>query len=136
MPLELVRILEATTSVIELSGVSALVLGFLINVGSYLRHYRHMAKPDLAKKFKRGLGRTVIIGLEILVAATIVKTVTNEETLRSIGLLAGMIAVRTIISWTMVLEMNGRWPWQSAHRPGVEAVKVSSTTDKIEPENG
>jgi uncharacterized membrane protein len=54
-----------------------------------------------------------VIGLEVLVAATIVKTATKEATLVSIGLLAGMIMVRTILSWTMVLEMEGHWPWQS-----------------------
>jgi uncharacterized membrane protein len=116
MSSELVRLLEITTGIIEIMGVSVLVLGFLISVGRYLRHYRHMAKPDLIQEFKRGLGRTVIIGLEILVAATIVKTVTKEATLISVGLLAGMIAVRTILSWTMVLEMDGHWPWQSGPR--------------------
>jgi uncharacterized membrane protein len=116
MSSELVRLLEITTAVIELLGVSVLVLGFLISVGRYLRHCRRMATSDLVKEFKRGLGRTVLIGLEILVAATIVKTVTKEATLFSVGLLAGMIIVRTIISWTMVLEMDGRWPWQSGPR--------------------
>ena len=113
---ELVRLLEITTAVIEIVGVSVLVLGFLISVGRYLRHYRHMATPELVQEFKRGLGRTVLIGLEILVAATIVKTVTKEATLVSVGLLAGMIAVRTILSWTMALEMDGHWPWQSGPR--------------------
>jgi uncharacterized membrane protein len=114
MSSELVRLLEITTAVIELLGVSVLVLGFLISVGRYLRHYRHMATPDLVQEFKRGLGRTVIIGLEVLVAATIIKTVAKEATLISVGLLAGMIAVRTVLSWTMVLEMDGHWPWQSS----------------------
>jgi len=113
---ELVYLLEITTAVIEILGVSVLVLGFLISVGRYLRHYRHMATPEPVRKFKRGLGRTVIIGLEVLVAATIVKTVTVEATFFSIGLLAGMIGVRTIISWTMVLEIDGHWPWQSGSR--------------------
>ena len=113
---ELVRLLEITTAVIEIVGVSVLVLGFLISMGRYLRHYRHMATSDPVQEFKRGLGRTVIIGLEILVAATIVKTVTVKPSLVSVGLLAGMISVRTIISWTMVLEMDGHWPWQSGSR--------------------
>ena len=116
MPPELVYLLEITTAVIEIVGVSVLVLGFLISVGRYLRHYRHMATPEPVREFKRGLGRTVIIGLEVLVAATIVKTVTVEATFFSVGLLAGMIGVRTIISWTMVLEMEGQWPWQSGPR--------------------
>jgi uncharacterized membrane protein len=113
---ELVRLLEITTAVIEILGVSVLVLGFLISAGWYLRHYRRTATPDPIREFKRGLGRTVIIGLEILVAATIVKTVTVEATLVSVGLLAGMIGVRTIISWAMVLEIDGHWPWQSGPR--------------------
>ena len=113
---ELVRLLETTTAVIEIMGVSVLVWGFLISVGRYLRSYRRMARPALIREFKRGLGRTILIGLEILVAATIVKTVTKEATLISVGQLAGMIAVRTIINWTMVLEMDGHWPWQSGPR--------------------
>lgn len=116
MPAELVRLFEITAATIELLGVSVLVAGFLISVGRYLKHYRHMDRPALVREFKRGLGRTVLVGLEILVAATIVKTVTVKATLFSIGLLAGMIAVRTILSWTMVLEMDGHWPWQSEPR--------------------
>jgi uncharacterized membrane protein len=77
-----------------------------------------MATPDLVQEFKRGLGRTVLVGLEILVAATIVKTVTVEATFSSIGLLAGMIAVRTILSWAIVLEIDGHWPWQPGPRVG------------------
>jgi uncharacterized membrane protein len=113
---ELVHLLEITTAIIEIVGVSVLVLGFFISVGRYLRYYRRMATPDPVLEFKRGLGRTVIIGLEVLVAATIVKTVTVEATFFSVGLLAGMISVRTIISWTMVLEIDGHWPWQSGSR--------------------
>jgi uncharacterized membrane protein len=75
-----------------------------------------MATPDLVQEFKLGLGRTVLIGLEILVAATIVKTVTVKPTLVTIGLLGGIIIVRTILSWAMVLEMDGHWPWQSGPR--------------------
>jgi uncharacterized membrane protein len=116
MPAELVGLLEITTAIIEIVGVSVLVAGFLISVGRYLRHYRRMAPADPVQEFKHGLGRTVLVGLEILVAATIVKTVTVEATLFSVGLLAGMIAVRTILSWSMMLEMDGHWPWQSRPR--------------------
>ena len=113
---EIVRLLEITTVLIEIVGVSVLVLGFLINVGRFVRHYRRRDISDPVQEFKSGLGRTVVIGLEVLVAATIVKTVTMEATLFSVGLLAGMIAVRTILSWTVVLEMDGHWPWQSGPR--------------------
>ena len=116
MSSQLIRLLELITAVIEIVSVGVLVLGFLINVGRYLRHVRHASTTDPVREFKRGLGRTVLIALEILVAATIVRTVTQEATLVSIGLLAGIIVVRTLISWTVVLEIDGRWPWQSAPR--------------------
>jgi uncharacterized membrane protein len=131
---ELVRLLETTTAVIEIMGVSVLVWGFLINVGRYLRYYRRMARPALIREFRRGLGRTILIGLEILVAATILKTVTKEATLVSVGMLAGMVIVRTILSWTIVLEMDGHWPWQSENRLGLIADEVSHTADEIESE--
>jgi uncharacterized membrane protein len=70
--------------------------------------------------YRRALGRVVLIGLEVLVAATIIKTITVTPTLESMGILVFMVAIRTALGWTMVLEMNGRWPWQKS-RP--EAAK-------------
>ena len=91
-------------------------MGFLISLGRYLRHYSHMDNIGLVMEFKRGLGRAVLVGLEILVAATIIKTVTVKPTLVSIDLLGGMIALRTILSWTVTLEIYGHWPWQPLPR--------------------
>ncbi len=59
------------------------------------------------------MGRVILIGLEILLAATIIKTVTLEPTLEILGLLAIMVAIRTTIGWTTALEMSGRWPWRA-----------------------
>jgi len=109
---EIVALLDRIILLIELLGVGVLISGSLFSVGRYVYHSRVLERPDRVQEFKRGLGRSIVIGLEILVAATIVKTTTIKPTLASIGLLAGMIAVRTIINWTMVLEMDGRWPWQ------------------------
>jgi uncharacterized membrane protein len=52
--------------------------------------------------------------LEVLVAATIIKTISVNPTLESMGLLAFMVIIRTIIGWTTVLEIRSRWPWQQA----------------------
>ena len=109
---EIVALLDRIILLIELLGVGVLITGSLFSVGRYVYHSHALERTDRIKDFKRGLSRSVVIGLEILVAATIVKTTTIKPTLASIGLLAGMIAVRTIINWTMVLEMDGRWPWQ------------------------
>jgi uncharacterized membrane protein len=62
--------------------------------------------------YKVRIGRTLLLGLELLVAADIVKTIALELTYVSLALLAGLIAIRTFLSWTLVLEIEGRWPWQ------------------------
>jgi len=54
----------------------------------------------------------LLLGLEVLVAADIVKTIAIQLTFTSLGLLAGLVVVRTFLSWTLVLEIEGRWPWR------------------------
>ena len=58
------------------------------------------------------LGRTLLLGLEILVAADIVRTVALEATLESVVVLALLVLVRTFLSWALEVEIEGRWPWQ------------------------
>jgi len=53
----------------------------------------------------------------VLVAADIVKTIAIELTFTSLGLLAGLVLVRTFLSWTLVLEIEGRWPWRRGPMP-------------------
>ena len=67
--------------------------------------------------YKIRIGRSLLLGLEVLVAADIVKTIAHELTFISLGLLAGLVLVRTFLSWTLVLEIEGRWPWQREPSP-------------------
>ena len=64
------------------------------------------------KRYRQALARSILIGLEVLVSATIIKTITVEPSLRELGLLARIIVIRTLLGWTTALEANGRWPWQ------------------------
>ena len=66
--------------------------------------------------YKIRIGRSLLLGLELLVAADIVKTIALELTFTSLGLLAGLVLIRTFLSWTLVLEIEGRWPWQRGKR--------------------
>lgn len=63
-------------------------------------------------QYKIHIGRSLLLGLEVLVAADIVKTIAIDLTFTSLGLLAGLVLVRTFLSWTLVLEIEDRWPWQ------------------------
>ena len=104
--------LEIVARLLEIVGAGALILGFVIATARWLRDALRDGALQASVQYRRALGRTVLIGLEVLVAATIINTITVKPTLEGVGLLVLMIAIRTILGWTMVLEMNGRWPWQ------------------------
>jgi uncharacterized membrane protein len=94
---------------IEIFGVLVIVLG--IAWSTYLFLQRDRAEPRY-DAYKIRIGRSLLLGLEILVAADIVKTIALELTVLSLSLLAGLVLVRTFLSWTLVLEIDGRGPWQ------------------------
>ncbi len=123
MPDEVLQSLEMLARALEIVGAGALVLGFVIaTVQCFLRSLQRGAMPAV-NRYRRSLGRVVLIGLEILVAATIIKTIMFESTVEGMSLLAIMVAIRTTLGWTMVLEIDGRWPWQ---RPRPDAARKSS----------
>jgi len=100
------------TQILEICGAGFLILGFIIDTTRWLYQMGQQRPVVSLDRYRRTLGRSVLIGLEILVAATILKTITLEPTLESMGLLAAMVIVRTMLGWTTALEVNGRWPWQ------------------------
>ena len=66
------------------------------------------------ERYRIILGKTLLVGLELLVAADIINTVAFALTLENIALLGGLVLVRTVLGWTVTLEIEGRWPWQPA----------------------
>jgi uncharacterized membrane protein len=110
----------ATSSWIHLVGICIEVFGvFIIVVGiawSTLLCVNWRNHPRSYDAYKIRIGRSLLLGLEVLVAADIVKTIAIELTFTSLGLLAGLVVVRTFLSWTLVLEIEGRWPWKSEPR--------------------
>jgi uncharacterized membrane protein len=94
---------------IETFGVFIIVAGIIWSTYIYVIRRREERYYD---QYKIRIGRSLLLGLEVLVAADIVKTIAIELTFTSLGLLAGLVVVRTFLSWTLVLEIEGRWPWQ------------------------
>jgi uncharacterized membrane protein len=72
--------------------------------------------------FRRFLGRSILLGLELLVAADIIKTVAISPTLESVIVLGGIVLIRTFLSFSLELEISGRWPWQQKLEKESEAV--------------
>ena len=110
---------------IEIFGVSIIVAGIVWS--TYLCvHWRSRTHPY--DEYKIRIGRSLLLGLEVLVAADIVKTIAIELTFTSLGLLAGLVLVRTFLSWTLVLEIEGRWPWKRELLPLGVARRAHKTT--------
>jgi len=59
------------------------------------------------------VGKSILLGLELLVAADIIRSVAIDPTFASVGVLGLIVAVRTFLSWSLEVEINGKWPWQS-----------------------
>jgi len=112
MPENLALGLELLAQVLEIVGAALLIIGFLNATLRYLRRTLTGGGPPAEQNYRQALGRVVLIGLEVLVAATIIKTVSLTPTIEQLGLLASMVAIRTVLGWATVLEMTGRWPWQ------------------------
>jgi uncharacterized membrane protein len=113
---------------IEVFGVLVLV----IVIGIAWSTYRQLRQPIAEQEsdlYKIRIGRSLLLGLEVLVAADIVKTVAQELTFMSLGLLAGLVLVRTFLSWTLVLEIEGRWPWQREPSPVSARARTGGNLD-------
>jgi uncharacterized membrane protein len=67
--------------------------------------------------YRQQLGQTILLGLELLVAADIVRTVAAAPTFASVGVLGLIVLIRTFLSWTLEVELTGRWPWQKKTAP-------------------
>jgi len=106
--------LRSVAQILEIIGATALIVGFVIATVRCVLQVNQLGATQAIQGYRRAIGRVVLIGLEILVAATIIKTTIFDPTLENMGLLAMMIAIRTALGWAMVLEMNGRWPWQTS----------------------
>jgi uncharacterized membrane protein len=105
--------IEIGATIIEVMAVALIVGSFLFASIRFVLHTgRHAA--NAYQRYKVFLGRALSIGLEFLVAADVIRTVGISPTFRSIAMLGAIIVIRTVLSWSLVVEMEGRWPWQAA----------------------
>lgn len=104
------------TRALELAGMSAIVLGALWATlfAGYRLLARQMPKLAVYEDYREHLSRGILLGLELLVAADIIGTLIIEPSFRSVGVLGLIVLVRTFLSFTLEVEVTGRWPWQAA----------------------
>lgn len=111
-------VVETISLLIDIAGVFAIVLGLV----AALMRLRLPSPPGLStyRRFRQDLGRGILLGLELLVAADIIRTVALTPTLEDVLALALIVLIRTFLSFALAVELEGRWPWQRARAaPGL-----------------
>ena len=108
------RVLDLFSIGFELAGVAVLVIGSLLALVTYLiAFFRQRDAPIAFHDLRQKVGKSILLGLELLVAADIIRSVAIDPTFASVGVLGLIVAVRTFLSWSLEVEINGKWPWQS-----------------------
>jgi len=79
---------------------------------------------DAYQQLKAQLGKALLLGLEFLVAADIIRTVALEPSMQNVMILGLLVIIRTFLSWSLVVEIEGHWPWRRGERRGTESVEA------------
>ena len=104
-------VIEKTGMAIDAAGVVVIVAGAAIAfVIAAVRLSRR--ESEVYRRFRQQLGQTILLGLELLVAGDIVRTVAASPSLTSVAILAAIVLIRTLLSFSREVEITGRWPWQ------------------------
>jgi uncharacterized membrane protein len=104
-------VIEKIGMTIDAAGVVVIVTGAAIAfVATAVRLSRR--ESNVYQRFRQQLGRAILLGLELLVAADIIRTVAASPNLTSVAILAAIVLIRTFLSFSLEVETTGRWPWQ------------------------
>jgi len=111
--MEFEELITHAARIVELTGVAVLICGAVIAAGAFARRLtRNIEFHEAYHGLRADLGRAILLGLELLVIADIIGTVAIKPTFQNLGVLAAIVAIRTLLSFTLELEVSGRWPWQ------------------------
>lgn len=102
---------------LEAVGVIVVIAGFLVSSAWYFVRLRRKDRLAAYHAYRRDLARSIILGLEFLIAGDIIRTVTVDQTLQAAAVLAVIVIIRIILSLTLEFEVEGRWPWQREQPP-------------------
>ena len=113
---------RTAAQIFEVAGIAVIVAGALVALGLLLfwRLAGRSRDPeaDPVTTFRRALGRSILVGLEFLVAADIIRTVAVDPTMESVLVLGLIVLIRTFLSFSLEVEIDGRWPWQKKEPEG------------------
>jgi uncharacterized membrane protein len=111
--LEIPQWVGTASVAVEIFGVAVIILGIAwASLGFLINRARRLEIVQSYDEFRIRIGKTLLLGLEILVAGDVIRTVFLEPTLENLVTLGLLVIIRTILSWTLVVEIEERWPWQ------------------------
>jgi uncharacterized membrane protein len=102
-----------TSEFLDVAAFSFILLAVVLSTAVFAVKMSRSGFLATYKEYRANLGRGILIGLEILIAADILKSVVVDPTLEGIAVLAGIVAIRTFLSISLDVEINGHWPWQT-----------------------
>lgn len=105
-------VVEGVGTVLDGIGVAVIVLGVVLATARCVVSLRGQPGSTVYSAYRRRLGRAILLGLEFLVAADIIRSVAVNPSLEGVAVLAGIVVIRTFLSMALELEITGRWPWQ------------------------
>ncbi len=127
--MELFQFIELVGQAIDAVGVSVIALGALIAAGGAAA--RLARRLPAYRPFRQQLGSSILLGLEFLVAADIIRTVAVTPEPRAVLVLAGIVLIRTFLSYTLELEITGYWPWQSRQEKRDRAAQLAAEAHPV-----
>jgi uncharacterized membrane protein len=102
-----------TSEFLDIAAFTFILLAVILSTATFLVKMSRSGFIANYKEYRANLGRGILVGLEILIAADILKSVVVDPTLEGIAVLAGIVAIRTFLSISLDVEINGHWPWQT-----------------------
>jgi uncharacterized membrane protein len=112
---------------LELVGVAIIIFGIILGTVSFLRDGIRTSDWRAAyPRYRSDIGRGILLGLELLVGADIISTITAPLTFDSVGLLAAIVVIRTFLSFSLETEIEGCWPWQRAIKDAASRTETES----------
>lgn len=115
--------IEAAGVWIDVAGVCVIVVGAIVASIAFARSWLRGGIADAYVGYRHNLGRAILLGLELLVAADIIRTVAVAPTLENVLLLGLIVLIRTFLSIALEVELEGRWPWRRAAEPARSPAK-------------
>jgi len=124
--MDFIEVIETVGKAIDALGVIVIAVGALISGAAVIPRLQRKT-GDAYRHFRSQLGRSILLGLEFLVAADIIRTVAVSPDARSVAVLGGIVLIRTFLSFSLELEITGYWPWQKGREQQATPVLAAST---------